>query len=34
MKKESGKQFDPKVVRAFELVLQRGKYKPDAAETA
>lgn len=34
MKKESGKQFDPKVVRAFELVLQRGKYKPAAAETA
>ena len=33
MKKESGKQFDPKVVRAFELVLQRGKYKPDTAET-
>ena len=34
MKKESGKQFDPKVVRAFELVIQRGKNKPAAAETA
>ena len=28
MKRERGKQFDPKVVRAVELVLQRGKYKP------
>ena len=30
MKRERGKQFDPKVVRAVELVLQRGKYKADA----
>ena len=28
MKRERGKQFDPKVVRAVELVIQRGKYKP------
>lgn len=32
MKRESGKQFDPKVVRAVELVIQRGKYKPCAGK--
>ena len=34
LKRESGKQFDPKVVRAAELAIQKGRYKPDAAETA
>ena len=28
MKRESGKQFDPKVVRALELVIRRGRYNP------
>ena len=34
LKRESGKQFDPKVVRAAELAIQKGRYTPDAAETA